>query len=192
MENIENNLGNINITRENMVEPLMEIGGYTIEEDPEKVSIEKRELAISLIFEELSELVEASGISYKMDELCKEYLNKFSGSSNKNKANFKVDKVEQLDGLADLQYVVSWAVNTLGHSKHFEEAYAEVSLSNSTKACKTIEEAKATVDYYMETKEVESTIYSLDSGGYAVKQNSNGKVLKSINYIKANFEQFFN
>ena len=63
--------------------------------------------------------------------------------------------------------------------------------SNMTKLCNTEEEAAQTVAMYKEkfANRFDSPYYyKLDSGKYVVKNRSTGKSLKSINYVKVEFD----
>ncbi|MHA4742112.1 nucleoside triphosphate pyrophosphohydrolase family protein [Dyadobacter sp. MSC1_007] len=93
------------------------------------------------------------------------------------------DIVEVADALCDLQYVLSGAVLEFGLGEKFRELFDEVQRSNMSKACKTIEEAEATVAHY----EAKGTpcYYKEDGGKYLVYRTSDDKTLKNINYSPA-------
>src|SRR5690606_37407258 len=57
------------------------------------------------------------------------------------------DIVEIADALCDLQYVLSGAVLEFGLGEKFRQIFDEVQRSNMSKACKTVEEAEATVKH---------------------------------------------
>ena len=52
------------------------------------------------------------------------------------------------DALADIQYVLSGCILEFGMADKFKALFDEVHRSNMSKACKTVEEAEATVEYY--------------------------------------------
>ncbi len=116
-------------------------------------------LRISLIKEELDELVEA----------IKEQ-----------------DIIKIADAFSDLQYVLSGAILEFGLGGRFKALFDEVQRSNMSKTCKTLEEAHATVDYYQKEKNMAS--YIVPKGHeYLVYRKEDGKVLKSVNYSPPDF-----
>lgn len=125
---------------------------------PEKPNLEGRtKLRIDLIQEELDELKDGIKIKSKLDTL---------------------------DALCDLQYVLSGAIIELGFIDIFNEAFNRVHESNMSKFCKTNEEAWETLDSY-KLKDIESYWTKVDSL-YIVKRMTDGKTLKSINYKPVN------
>ena len=58
------------------------------------------------------------------------------------------DLVEVADALCDIQYVLSGAVLEFGLGDNFVELFNEVQRSNMSKACKSVEEAEATLAHY--------------------------------------------
>ena len=94
------------------------------------------------------------------------------------------DLVEIADALADLQYVLSGAILEFGLGRKFKEIFEEVQRSNMSKACKTIDEAKETQEYYLREKNTRSYIKEQD-GEFLVYREGDQKVLKSVNYSPA-------
>lgn len=92
--------------------------------------------------------------------------------------------VEIADALCDLQYVLSGAVLEFGLKDKFSELFDEVQRSNMSKACKTIEEAEATIQHFKEKDGTES-YYQEKDGLYLVYRTADNKTLKSINYSPA-------
>lgn len=97
------------------------------------------------------------------------------------------DYIETVDALADILYVVYGMGASIGTDLY--EAFRLVHDSNMSKLCKSEEEAKKTVEWYINAFEkgeqpYDSPSYRLsDDGGYWVVFNkSSGKILKSINY----------
>ena len=117
------------------------------------------ELRVALLAEELRELQE--------------------GIANK-------DIVEIADALCDLQYVLSGAILEFGLGEKFKALFDEVQRSNMSKACKTLEEAKATVTHY-ELKGT-SCFYEQEGDVYLVFREGDRKTLKSVGYSPANLE----
>ncbi|MCI0920790.1 nucleoside triphosphate pyrophosphohydrolase family protein [Sphingobacterium rhinopitheci] len=129
--------------------------------DTPQIPAENRcNLRVSLIAEELKELEEA--IQAK-------------------------DIVEIADALCDIQYVLSGAVLEFGLKDKFNALFEEVQRSNMSKACKSIEEAEATMKYYKEEKGVDSYYKEVD-GLYLVFREGDHKTLKSINYSPADLK----
>jgi predicted HAD superfamily Cof-like phosphohydrolase len=97
------------------------------------------------------------------------------------------DIVEIADALCDLQYVLSGAVLEFGLKNKFAALFEEVQRSNMSKACKTKEEAEATMNHYMQKDGTES-YYVEKNGLYLVYRKSDDKTLKSINYSPADLK----
>ncbi|WP_218625285.1 nucleoside triphosphate pyrophosphohydrolase family protein [Mucilaginibacter sp. dw_454] len=111
-------------------------------------------------------------------ELLAEELKELQQAINDN------DLVEIADALCDLQYVLSGAVLEFGLGEKFKELFDEVHRSNMSKACKTIEEADATIAHYKGKDNTESYHKEID-GLFLVYRTQDDKTLKSINYSPA-------
>jgi len=98
--------------------------------------------------------------------------------------------VEVLDALCDITYVATGnGVMLHGLKDQFQPAYAEVQASNMSKACKTEDEAKQTVE--VRSKEQGEPCHYEKIGDYwVVYRTRDRKVLKSISYFKPNLAQF--
>ena len=94
------------------------------------------------------------------------------------------DLVGIADALSDLQYVLSGAVLEFGMASMFKQLFDEVQRSNMSKTCRNLDVAKATQDYYLESKNTESFIEERE-GEYLVYRKSDHKVLKSVEYSEA-------
>ena len=97
------------------------------------------------------------------------------------------DLVEVADALCDIQYVLSGAVHEFGMSDKFVKLFNEVHRSNMSKACKSIEEAEQTMEYYKLNKQTEC-FYEEKNGMYLVYRTSDRKTLKSVNYSPADLK----
>ncbi|WP_346237398.1 nucleoside triphosphate pyrophosphohydrolase family protein [Niabella insulamsoli] len=95
--------------------------------------------------------------------------------------------VEVADALCDIQYVLAGAVLEFGLKDKFSELFDEVQRSNMSKACKTKEEAEATMKYFLEKDGTES-YYKEADGLFLVFRKEDGKTLKSINYAPADLK----
>ncbi|MCZ4244604.1 nucleoside triphosphate pyrophosphohydrolase family protein [Pedobacter punctiformis] len=123
-------------------------------------SKQRANLRISLLAEELKELQEA----VENDDL-----------------------VEVADALCDLQYVLAGAIHEFGLGTKFKTLFDEVHRSNMSKACKTVEEAEQTIQFYKDKDETESYYKEID-GLFLVFRKSDDKTLKSINYSPADLK----
>ena len=135
---------------------------HPIEAKPVIPSKERCELRIALIAEELKELQEAIAND---------------------------DIVEAADAFCDLQYVLSGAILEFGLAEKFKGLFDEVHRSNMSKACKTVEEAEATIAHYLQ-KDGTEAYYKEIEGLFLVYRKGDNKTLKSINYSPADIPQF--
>lgn len=133
---------------------------HPILDTPQIPSEARCNLRVSLIAEELKELEEA--IQAK-------------------------DLVEIADALCDIQYVLSGAVLEFGLKDKFNALFEEVQRSNMSKACKSVEEAEATMKHYKEEKGVDSYYKEVD-GLFLVFREGDNKTLKSIEYSPADLK----
>lgn len=122
-------------------------------------SIERCNLRVSLLQEELNELQEAI---------------------NNN------DMVEIADALCDLQYVLSGAVLEFGLGEKFVSLFNEVQRSNMSKACENEQQAQETVEFYAQ-KGVEA-YYEKSGDKFNVHRTSDNKVLKNKYYSVADLK----
>lgn len=99
------------------------------------------------------------------------------------------DFEETIDALTDILYVVYGAYTAFGVDA--DKAFDIVQESNMSKLCKTEQEAKDTVEWYLKNEpRYDSPEYrkSSDDINYIVFNKSTRKILKSINYTPANFK----
>lgn len=130
--------------------------------EPQIPSLDRANLRVSLIQEELNELKDALANN---------------------------DLTEVVDALTDLQYVLSGSILEFGLGDRFANVFAEVHRSNMSKACHSLQEAEATVEYYKTEKSTESYIVP-KWDQYLVLRKEDNKVLKSINYSPADINKF--
>ena len=135
---------------------------HPIEKEPIIPAPKRCELRVSLIAEELKEL---------------------------EKAIEDNDLVEVADALCDIQYVLSGAVLEFGLGDKFKDLFDEVQRSNMSKACKTEEEAQATVEHYEKNRDT-PCYYKEVYGLYLVYRKGDNKTLKSVNYSPADLGKF--
>jgi len=135
---------------------------HPILDSPQIPSTKRCELRVELIAEELKELEEAIAAN---------------------------DLVEVADALCDIQYVLSGAILEFGMGNNFKALFDEVQRSNMSKTCKTLEEAKATQQHYLDKDGTESFVQEAD-GHFLVYRKGDNKTLKSVNYSPADLKQF--
>lgn len=98
------------------------------------------------------------------------------------------DIVKVADALADLQYVLSGAILSLGFGGVFQKVFDEVHSSNMTKACFNYHHA-------VETKEESQAAFPMlqfgieNNGGKFIVRREDGKVIKSKFYRPARIEE---
>jgi predicted HAD superfamily Cof-like phosphohydrolase len=97
------------------------------------------------------------------------------------------DIVEIADALCDIQYVLSGAILEFGLGEKFNALFSEVQRSNMSKACKSEDEAKATVEHYRK-KDGTECYYKQEGNKWLVYRTSDNKTIKSINYSPADLE----
>jgi predicted HAD superfamily Cof-like phosphohydrolase len=98
------------------------------------------------------------------------------------------DMIEIADALCDIQYVLSGAILEFGLGNKFGELFDEVQRSNMSKACRTEEEAIATIEFYKK-KDGTECYFKEEGGKWLVYRKSDNKTIKSINYSPANLEK---
>jgi hypothetical protein len=101
------------------------------------------------------------------------------------------DVIEVLDALCDITYVATGNGTMLhGLKNKIWPAYQEVQASNLSKACKTEEDAKATV-IQRSSEQGEECHYEKVGDYYVVYRTRDRKVMKNVNYFRPNLKQFF-
>lgn len=99
-------------------------------------------------------------------------------------ASLSHDRVEVLDALSDILYVVYGFAWTYRLDKVLPEAFERVHKSNMSKFPSSNEEANATIqNYYKEGIRTESKKIG---DKYTILRKEDGKILKSINYEPVN------
>jgi len=103
----------------------------------------------------------------------------------------KGDIIEVLDALCDITYVATGNGTMLhGLKDKIWPAYQEVQASNLSKACRTEDEAKATV-IQRSSEQGEECHYEKVRDYFIVYRSRDKKVMKNINYFKPDLKQFF-
>jgi predicted HAD superfamily Cof-like phosphohydrolase len=102
----------------------------------------------------------------------------------------KRDFKEIIDSLTDILYVVYGMGASFGID--LDKSHDIVHKSNMSKLCKTEEEAIETVEWYSRQQtRYDSPTYKKSSDFWIVFNESTGKILKSVNYIPADFAELF-
>lgn len=176
----------------NKVKEFMTLFEQPVHENIINISEDRNKLRIALIFEELKEYAEASGLSDYFSDLCERSTSDFVETFALTNTKYVpvVDITEQLDALCDLQYVLSGAVIEHGFTNIFDNAFEEVHRSNMSKASNTKEEALNTCVKYQK-EGIECTAKEVGNKFITYRDKDN-KVLKSINYSPANLEPIIN
>jgi len=149
-----------------------------------------RQLRIKLLFEELEELATASDVKITFLDLCEGHANKtyakIEGEPETWVDGDNVDKVEELDAIADIQYVLNGKILTSGLHGLIEEANDLVHANNMTKAHRDM-------DHLMDTvikKQMEGYYHKVKDGLYLL-YNSDHKLTKPWNHKKVSFKNLF-
>jgi predicted HAD superfamily Cof-like phosphohydrolase len=140
----------------------------------DEITTDRARLRIALLFEEVHELAMALGEDRYYHNLCEATLHKPIRLESSN-------KVEQLDALVDIRYVLNGTVEETGLAECFDEAFDEVHHNNMTKAASTKEEAIATCAYYTVEKKIPCR-YVERNGKFIIYREDNDKVLKTLSY----------
>lgn len=138
---------------------------------------ENKLLRLRLAFEELCELAEALGVTDSFYSI----IHEISEESLSQEDTDVINKVEVLDALCDIEYINNGTIVAFGLEKVYSEAFTEVHQSNMSKLCVSIEEALETKENYKK-QGISTIVEPMTNGYFAVKRESDNKVLKSINY----------
>jgi predicted HAD superfamily Cof-like phosphohydrolase len=168
-----------------------QIGENSSHEEPLNI----RQLRIKLLFEELKELAEASDCKRTFVELCDNYtldvldgLGDMEGQKSEREQVLtkleihdgdNVNKLEELDALCDIQYVLNGKILTAGLHKVFDREFTVVHQNNMTKAHSSLEHADETLYKTLKDK---GTI--VEKNGYFIVLNESLKVIKPWDHTK--------
>lgn len=152
--------------------PINEING--------EISQELRKLRIKLIFEELEELAHAGDLKDYFTDLCENSVDNWNKADWKPDGEGKVDRIEELDALADLRYVLDGAVLALGFKDVFEEAFRLVHESNMSKL--VINFMRESERRFYEDRGHVGIIFKTIDSEYSIMKRADGKILKPSTY----------
>jgi predicted HAD superfamily Cof-like phosphohydrolase len=146
-----------------------------------------RQLRIKLLFEELAELAEASDCQLTMTELCSDYATpRLLKSDTEVVDGDNVNKVEELDALCDIQYVLDGKILTSGLHQVFWKAFETVHKNNMGKAHTSEAHCKETIRHLLSRKGGNASDYTIlkKSEGVYLLLDANGKLTKPHNHTK--------
>lgn len=184
-ENMENSSDYLGKVKEFMI-----TFGQPVLYKPTPLPEDRQKLRIALLFEELKEYAEASGMLEEFLLMCDESINKYTDDYTDKGIDYvpSVDQVEQLDALEDLQFVLSGAVHEHGFGNIFDAGFEEVYNSNMSKADDNPSDAGETANKYL--KEGVKVVIRDKNKKYITYRAEDDKVLKSHKYKPAQLAQF--
>ena len=181
---------NLNLKK---VEEFHETFGHPINNSPNGFeSQHTRKLRISLLFEELKELAEASDCLFTFNELCEKSCNDLTDYCISFDSDLEdgdnVNKIEELDALCDIQYVLNGKILTAGFKDIFDREYDVVHENNMNKAHSTKEEAEKTLNRKNDLGEPIMDGYIQESNGKFLVKSYAGKLIKPYNHTKVKLD----
>ncbi len=138
--------------------------------------IDIRQLRVKLLFEELLELSVASDCKKTMYDLCNNI-----NISKEDVDGDNVDKIEELDALCDIQYVLNGKILTSGLYSCFDNNFDIVHENNMTKLHNSVEHAEETIRSYNKNSDSLSYKHVKDK---VIVLNDSGKVIKPFDHKK--------
>lgn len=149
--------------------------------------LKTRQLRIKLLFEEIAELAEASDVPATMEELCHKYIsNSKADNGQPNIDGDNVNKVEELDALCDIQYVLNGKVLTAGLAPVFDAGCDLVHSNNMTKAHRSKEHALETI--LQNGLVAEECVITPKDENVWMLYNKDAKLTKPHDHIKVSLE----
>ena len=167
------------------VKEFHELFEHPIGTDPNCVEpLKIRQLRIKLLFEELQELAVASDVQGTFGELCTKALNEeFDENETGYQDGDVVDKVEELDAITDIQYVLDGKKLTSGLHTITEEAFNLVHANNMKKAHTSLEHMLETIHTnkwstfdYSKKENPDGTVLLFNADGKLTKPHDHKKV----------------
>lgn len=167
----------------NQVEEFHKTFNHPVNKDISQLTLSRMKLRISLIQEELDELI--GGFEHLKSKL-------FNIESSNILEKEQIDslllesKVEIADALGDLMYVLVGTILECGLKDKFNEVFSEIHRSNMSKACDTLEEAEATKKKYEKTTDNKYFISPNKETNKYLVYREDSKLIKNVNYSPAN------
>lgn len=150
---------------------------------------DRNKLRIALIFEELKEYAEASGMLDVFNGMCVDFSTEFDENQREGTQYVPVQNLtEQFDALLDMQYVLSGAVIENGFGDIFDEGFEEVHRSNMSKVDTSFVDAEDSVEKYRKEGIATFHDYNVDTQRYIIKRLEDNKILKSHKYSPADLK----
>lgn len=153
---------------------------------------------ITLIVEELFELIEACGYGNNLDLM--DYIVRKIPDDLTNRIG-SANPIEALDALVDLRYVCDFMTNGIGLSDKFVKAFNIIHRNNMTKICHSMEEVRQTMRKYhkengtickYEERELRGEkVYVVLCERDPNNKIKKGKVLKPAGYEKVDLKTLF-
>jgi predicted HAD superfamily Cof-like phosphohydrolase len=142
-----------------------------------------RQLRIKLLFEELQELAVAGDMKATFAGLCAgvtaKAVDHFFATGEQIEDGDNVDQIEEIDALADIQYVLAGKIITGGYQGVFDKNFERVHRNNMTKAHKSIDHAHETIEKNgLKNWEV------IQKGNAFLLNNEHGKLTKPWDHLK--------
>lgn len=155
-------------------------------EDLEPLKI--RQLRIKLLFEELQELAQAGDILKTFYTLCVNASDKLLGDCFDGD---NVNKIEELDAITDLQYVLDGKKLTSGLYVVTEEAFNLVHENNMQKAHLSEQHCIDTITSLSSATEPSSSFSFEKKENYYIVRNSSEKTIKPLDHKKVDLSHLF-
>lgn len=150
------------------------INGIT-EIEPLKI----RQLRVKLLFEELAELAEAGDVNGTMMDLCHKYISDgLPENGEPVEDGDNVNKVEELDALCDIQYVLDGKKLTSGLHEVFDQAFDLVHQNNMNKAHTGPDHVQMTAGH------LGIKLNTIERNGLFLAMNEDGKLIKPFDHKK--------
>lgn len=151
-----------------------------------------RQLRIKLLFEELQELAEASDCMGTFRDLCipvEKHYTDVIGEPIPDGDDVNI--VEELDALADIQYVLNGKILTAGLHNCFDENFDLVHANNMNKLHRDWEHAEETVDKGR-LNNIELFKLQVEVDGYLLVKvfNNAGKIIKPHDFEKVQLKVY--
>lgn len=154
-----------------------------------KEDLKIRQLRIKLLFEELAELAEAGDVRGTFYMLCQDFINMPKSVSQPPSDGNNVDKIEELDALCDIQYVLNGKILTSGLHNIFDIAFDTVHHNNMSKAHRDKAHAEETIRVLKSRPQHGPVEYSIiERNGVIILINDHGKVLKPHDHVKVKLD----
>lgn len=158
------------------VQEFHEVFGHRVGNINELEPLNVRQLRIKLLFEELTELAEASDCIGTMH-----YLSDCYSTSDYKQDGDNVNQLEELDALCDIQYVLNGKIITAGMQFIFDRELDKVHQNNMSKAHNSGDHARQTMEKLSQPGEIWSAI---PYENYWIVTNPAGKIIKPHDHRK--------